>query len=321
MSRIKRLLAVLFCLLLTTTCVFAGEIDPEETCSLTVRCKHKAEDVTYAIWRVAAVDEDVHFTLTSQFKASKVKPNNTEDWAEIAETLAGYAESREIKARATDDTNRNGEAYFDELPTGLYLVIGESYTYNGKTYEQDPFLIALPTRSDNTEPWEYDVVTIRKSAERVEEPDEPEKPTVDVEVLKIWSGEDETAVRPDYITVHLLRDGTIYDTVTLNRGNNWEYEWKDLPADHTWRVTEAVVPEGYSVIVRRDGYDFVIVNTYEPPEEPSVIPDVPDVPDHPAPDKPEELPKTGTMQWLVPLLLGAGILLFVLGLIRRRQED
>lgn len=318
MSPIKRLLAVVLCLLLTMTCVYAGEIDPEKDCSLTVRCKHKLEDVTYAIWRVATVNEDVKFTLTSRFKDSKVKPNDTENWAEIAETLAGYVESRELEPRDTDDTDRNGEAYFAGLPTGLYLVVGESYTYNGKTYEQDPFLIALPTRSDNTEPWEYDVVTIRKPAERVEEPDEPEKTTVDVEVLKIWSGEDETAHRPASVTVHLLRDGKIYDTVTLDRSCNWEYEWTDLPADHTWRVTEAVVPEDYTVIVRRDGYDFVIINTYEPPQEPPVTPDKPQPPQ---PDTPEELPKTGTQQWLVPLLLGAGILLFALGLIRRRQED
>lgn len=319
MRDIKRLLAVLLCAVLLSTCVFAGEIDPNKDCSLTVRCKHPVEDVTYAIWRVAKVNEDVRFTKIDEFKNARVSVNDTDDWEDIAETLVGFVESREIDCLETADTNSRGRAEFDELDTGLYLVIGEPYTYDGKTYEQDPFLVALPTRSDNTEPWEYDVTTIRKPSEKVDEPEE----TVDVSVLKIWSGDDDSLVRPASVTVHLLRDGSIYDTVTLNRRNNWTYGWSDLPAGHTWRVTEAEVPADYSVLVRRNGYDFVIVNTYDVPEEPQTPqePDI-DIPDEEVPlEKPEELPKTGTLQWIVPLLLGLGALLFLMGLLRRRQED
>lgn len=319
MNNIKRLLAVLLCAVLLSTCVFAGEINPNKTCALTVRCKHEVEDVTYAIWRVASVSDDVDFRLTSDFRASKVRPNDTDDWDDMAETLVGYVESRELDPLATDDTNSRGRANFEKLKTGLYLVIGEPYTYNGKTYEQDPFLIALPTRSDNTQPWEYDVTTIRKPAERVEEPEK-----VEVSVLKIWSGDDDSQIRPASITVQLLRDGKVYDTVTLNRRNNWSFVWSDLPTGHTWRVSETEVPEGYSVLVQRNGNGFIIINTYEAPEVPPVPPDDPgieDIPDDDVPlEKPEELPETGTTQWMVPLLLAAGAVLFLLGLLRRRQE-
>lgn len=316
MNNIKRLLTVLLCAVLLSTCVFAGEINPNKTCELTVRCKHEVEDVTYAIWRVAEVDENVSFSYVSPFKNKGFhSANDHDDWEDTAETLAGYVEQKEIAPLATDDTNSRGRANFEKLKTGLYLVIGEPYTYNGKTYEQDPFLIALPTRSDNTQPWEYDVTTIRKTAEKVEEP----KQTVDVEALKIWSGDDDSLIRPASVTVHLLQDGFIYDTVTLNRRNNWGYVWTDLPAGHTWRVTEAEVPAGYSVLVQRSDNKFVIINTYHKPEEPD---DTVEIPDDDVPlEKPEELPKTGTLQWIVPLLLGAGALLFLLGLLRRRQED
>lgn len=319
MNNIKRLLAVLLCAVLLSTCVFAGEINPNKTCALTVRCKHQTSGVTFAIWRVASVSEDVSFRLTSDFRASKVRPNDTDDWADMAETLMGYVESRALDPLDTDDTNSRGEASFRGLKTGLYLVVGESYTYNGKTYEQDPFLIALPYRSDNTQPWEYDVTTIRKPAQRVEEPEKK----VEVSVLKIWSGDDDSRIRPASITVQLLRDGKVYDTVTLNRRNNWSYAWTELPAGHSWRVTEADVPADYSVLVRRNDNDFVIVNTYDAPETPPVSPDDPgiEIPDDDVPlHKPEELPETGTTQWMVPLLLAAGAVLFLLGLLRRRQE-
>ena len=90
-----------------------------------------------------------------------------------------------------------------------------------------------------------------------------------------------------------------------------------LPAVFVWRVTEVEVPAGYSVLVQRSGTKFVIVNTYDVPEPPD---DIEDIPDDDVPLDRPTLPKTGTTQWIVPLLLSAGALLFLLGLLRRRQE-
>ena len=126
MNNIKRLLTVLLCAVLLSTCVFAGEINPNKTCELTVRCKHEVEDVTYAIWRVAEVDEDVRFRYVSPFKNKGFhSANDHDDWEDTAETLAGYVEQKEIAPLATDDTNSRGRANFEKLKTGLYLVIGE----------------------------------------------------------------------------------------------------------------------------------------------------------------------------------------------------
>ena len=319
MNNFKRLLSVLLCVVLLSTCVYAGEINPGKTCALTVRCKHTVEDVAYAIWRVAEVDADVRFRYVSPFKNKGFhSANDHDDWEDTAETLAGYVEREKIAPLAIAETNARGNATFEKLKTGLYLVIGEPYTYDGKTYEPDSFLVALPTRSDNTQPWEYDVTTIRKSAGQVEHPTQK----VDVEVLKIWSGDDGIS-RPASVTVQLLQNGQVYDTVTLNRRNNWEHRWTELPAGFVWRVTEAQVPAGYSVLVQRNGNKFVIINTYDVPEEPQKPKppeDFEDIPDEDVPlDKPT-LPETGTTQWIVPLLLSAGALLFLLGLLRRRQE-
>lgn len=319
MNNFKRLLSALLCVVLLSTCVYAGEINPGKTCALTVRCKHTVEDVSYAIWRVAEVDADVRFRYVSPFKNKGFhSANDHDDWEDTAETLAGYVERERIAPLAIAETNARGNATFEKLKTGLYLVLGEPYTYDGKTYEQDSFLIALPTRSDNTQPWEYDVTTIRKPAGQVEHPTQK----VDVEVLKIWSGDD-GILRPASVTVQLLQNGQVYDTVTLNRRNNWEHRWTELPAGFVWRVTEAQVPAGYSVLVQRNGNKFVIINTYDVPEEPQKPKppeDFEDIPDDDVPlDKPK-LPETGTSQWIVPLLLSAGALLFLLGLLRRRQE-
>ncbi len=316
MVYLKRLLAVLLCVLAMVTCVFAGEISPNTAnCSLTVNCAHDLSEVNYAIWRVASVDEDVTFALTPGFAASRADVNNTELWPYLAEALAGYTDVQQVSANARATTDRSGYAYFSGLATGLYLVRGETYLFEGKTYEPSPFLIALPTRSDNTTPWQYQVITQNKPSELVQDQ------TVDVSVLKIWSGDDDTAVRPAGITVHLLQDGRIFDTIVLDSYNNWSFTWTKLESGHSWRVAEGGLPEHYTVQVRRDGHDFVIINTYTQPETPPT-PDTPDPekPDPPKPDSPT-LPETGTLQWIVPLLLGAGAMLFLLGLLKRRQES
>ena len=326
MSRLKRSVAALLCLLLVGICAFAEEIDPDRTCSLTVRCRYKVEGVVYSLWRVADVDEDVQFTLTSDFRKSRAKVNDlSEDgWQEAAEVLARWAEKKDIPADNSRATDRDGEACFRRLETGLYLVIGDGYTYQDQAYEQDPFLIALPTRSDAEEAWEYDVVTRRKPAEKVD------SGVIDVEVLKVWRNDDQ-ALRPMSVTVQLLKDGQVEDTAVLSIKNNWRCIWKGLPDDHTWRISEEDVPEGYTVLIRRDGDSYTIINTAEPDQSDRPIqpvdPTNPTNPTNPtkptkpvSPGRPGDLPVTGTLWWMVPLLGGLGAGLFVLGLLRRRRE-
>lgn len=321
MNNIKRLLTVLLCAALLSTCVFAQYVDPyRNDCTLTVRCKHEVEGVLFSIWQVGKIDQNAGFTKTSDFAGARVNLNNTGDWADLAETLAGFAESRKIDPLETDDTNKQGRAVFRDLRAGLYLVVGQPYTVDNKVYQTEPFLVSLPTRSDNTQPWDYDVLTAIKASEWVDNVE-----TDEVSVLKIWSGDDDSLVRPASITVQLLQNGLVYDTVTLNRRNNWEYQWTGLPAGSVWRVAEVDVPEEYFVLVRRNDNDFVIINTYENLKKPQIPEwpgdsDIVDIPDGDVPLDRPTLPETGTTQWIVPLLLSAGMVLFLMGLLRRRQE-
>ena len=117
--------------------------------------------------------------------------------------------------------------------------------------------------------------------------------------------------RPTEVIVQLLRDGKVYDTVSLNSGNNWRYTWSDLDDSYTWTVVEKAC-KGYTVQVERDGITFVITNTREV-----------DVPDNPTPPKPTKptLPQTGQLWWPVPLLMMGGLLFLVIGLFYRRRTS
>lgn len=135
----------------------------------------------------------------------------------------------------------------------------------------------------------------------------------------MWNDDRHENQRPKEIIVQLLRDGKVYDMVTLNKDNNWRYTWSGLGSSYTWTVVEKE-NSGYTVQVERDGITFVITNTYVP-EEPE-----PTEPTEPTPTKPTNptkpnLPQTGQLWWPVPVLLIAGLLFVILGLIRRRRFD
>ena len=62
------------------------------------------------------------------------------------------------------------------------------------------------------------------------------------------------------MTVDLLRDGEVYDTVKLDKSNNWTHIWSKLAPGHDWTVRETDVPEGYTASIERVGTAFRITN-------------------------------------------------------------
>ncbi len=165
-----------------------------------------------------------------------------------------------------------------------------------------------------------------------------------VSVRKVWRLDD-GGTAADSVTVHLLRGGTVADTVVLDADNSWTYTWTRLDDRYVWTVEEADVPDGFTAAVTRSGWTFTIINddTGEPedpedpdeppspdiPEDPDqpTEPDLPDTPDTPdTPDVPEnpDVPSTGDPTWNGPLALlclaslAGAVVLGILGLRRTR---
>lgn len=89
-----------------------------------------------------------------------------------------------------------------------------------------------------------------------------------VPVRKDWSDSDnQDGLRPDGITVNLLKNGEVVDSAVLNAGNNWYHEFAvdgNASDANAYSVAEASAPDGYtkSDAVIKDGI-FVITNTHE----------------------------------------------------------
>ncbi len=308
-------LALALCLGALAPGALAAGIDMTKPCSLTVVFEDGGKGVAgseFELYRVGGALESGRFTLSGEFARYNVSLDGLDasGWRAAAQTLAAYARRDGIAPDGRAETDRDGRAEFGPLTPGLYLVVGGRTVSGGMVYTPEPFLVSLPGAGEDGA-WDYSV-TARCKFDG--EPVPPPGDTVDVKVIKVWRG-DGAQQRPEEITVELLRDGKVYDTVTLSAGNNWRHTWEGLDASHSWQAVEKTIPEGYTASISREGITFVITNTLEPSEEPEPEPSAPPEPGEPT------LPQTGQLWWPAPLLAISGALLLLLGWGLRRRDE
>lgn len=336
-NRLRRWSALFFLLALLGSfpgaALAAGGVDLARTGSITVVLREGGED------REAV--PDARITL---YHAADVKTENgklvyqyTPDFAPcgaalddlnaegLAEHLAGYA-AREKLTGVTGTTGRDGRVTFEDLPMGLYLAVQKGRVSG--YYTMVPFLITLPMMNGEGTGWLYDVEASPKVQPRPDTPGDTTRRTV----KKVWRGGEDR--RPDEITVHLLRDGEVYQTAVLSAENGWKHTWTGLDDRCRWSVVEADVPEDYTVTYSGTGVTITITNTADgpTPPSPSETPPPGETPPPPTGTTPPpgestpptpptpELPQTGALWWPVPLLACAGILLFACGFALRERS-
>ncbi len=312
----KRMGTLLVCLLavllwLPAPAMAAETIDVDRNVSLTIAYQGNGETISggvFDLYYVAAVSPQGEFTLAGDFAAYPVRVNELDaaGLRELAATLSGYVQRDDITPLDSGSTDAGGWLTFPckqtGLAPGLYLVMGHPCSQNGYDYWPEPFVVCLPGQDGETGALNYDLAVVPKH----DVP--PEGETVTHKVLKVWDddgGEDE---RPAEVTVQLLQDGDVYDTVALTAENNWRYTWDGLDASCVWNVVETV-PEGYTVTVVQEGLTFVITNSMDVT-----------TPVYPPDDDPD-LPQTGQLWWPVPVLVAAGLFLILLGQVRRRGDN
>jgi hypothetical protein len=214
---------------------------------------------SYAVDMSELVEATSNFSLISSIDEHDGDEENDES-ANLAETLATYAERDKLKSDESGTTDKDGVVEFyeedDNIERGIYLVIPEPLVEDNIRYIAESFLVALPGYDEGIADYSVEAYPKLQSEEI---PD-----TTVMQVAKIWLDTGFENNRPNQIEAQLLRNGEVYDTQTLTKDNNWRYTWYDLDGQYIWKVLEKEVPKGYTLSLETEGYRAIMTNKIVP---------------------------------------------------------
>lgn len=284
-------------------------------------CKNDTTTVSNAEWSIYKVGErkEADFVLTGEFSDYPIDMSDFTDASKmqaVADTLDNYAKTDGITPVSTGKTDANGEVKLSADSVGLYLVSGKSFENTTAKFTPSPSLIEID--KDIVAEGQITVYT-KFTYEEIPAGDS------DYGVRKSWIVPDgQEKLIPDNIKVEIYRDGKLFDTVTLDADNNWEYFWKDDTAAE-WSVKEIDIPANYTVVTKNNDKLFLIENTYKSDsssntDSSSSTPDSSSSGSDSSSSTPDNIPQTGSLNWPVPVLIGGGVILIAAGWRVSRKE-
>lgn len=287
LRKIKPMLLILLAaLLIAFSCVCASAADASDVnlqkrglIRLTLCDKDNnyvsIPDDTFTVFKVGSVERMADGSLKHEYM-----PDFTSAGASLedisAEGLADHLFAYAVYFGVDGIEQKFGEdeaVYFKDLDVGLYLV---AQTGNIDGYFQTtPFLVSIPVIAYDGSIWMYNIDATPKT----QMTPNPELFDTTFAVQKVWKNDG--AAIADSLSIQLLEDGKVVDTVTLSAENGWKYKWAGLSNAHRYSVFETQVPDGYVVSYNTEGDLTTITNTYEPPADYPGEPNEPTTPDEP----------------------------------------
>jgi hypothetical protein len=217
----------------------------------------------------------------------------------------------EILPCTTSLSDRNGKVEFSNLTEGVYLITGEEW--NNGSYAFTPKAALVEFSGEEVEITNNYLTRDRTLPGQA----------ITKEVVSIWNDDGSKDLRPQFVTVSLFCDGTLYDQAILNEDNNWRHTWTHLTSASCWQLSGGEAPESYFVELTDEDNEFVLLyNTTEKEGEDESEAIRLAVNDTQPVEREETSHLTVQLWWPVPLLAVCGVILFCFGvkLYRKQME-
>lgn len=295
--------AILLCLLLLLPACAAAGINDKNTLNVSLSYKGKAlASADLELYRLADLADDGQILWNPE----EHNGIDLQQWDAdgVTDDIEAYIKEKEIQENPDGEYIESKGLYtWKNLQRGVYFFTGTQGYIGDDYFTLSPGVVKLPYvdfEDEQPREWKNELTVSNKL--------EP-KPTT-IKVRKRWDDGD-YASRPKQITVCLLRDEKCIDEhVTLSKANGWTHTWTDREQQYTWTVAEETnlaslgyKKPDYKKVQQSDGtVCFEIVNYRPTPKDPT-------------------LPQTGLDWWPVAILAIAGMTMFFLGWLRRRQEE
>ena len=277
----RNILALLVSSLLIFACspaVFAEDFDPlkKGDISVTLMEQYDNEAIVGAelsVYHVATVNLNANGKLVYDYTDSFKNLEIDIDDPSLSTNLDAYVLAHSIP-NIKMITDENGTAICNDLALGLYFI-RQSGTVEGFA-PCTPFVVSVPSLNDDS--YLYNVNASPKTeVARL----------ISIAIKKVWNTDVSTPAS-DSVTVQLLKNDNVINTVTLNDQNNWQVTFTEMPASDAYSIKEINIPDGFTATYTQSGYNFTVTNT-------------------------STLIQTGQLIWPIPLLAVVGMLLIVVG--------
>lgn len=262
----KNYISAIFCMLCFVLCIISGTFSATVNAaqggnaSLTLNCVKDGEVISGMEWQIYHVADDLTGDkpkLTKSFnkyrKEITLGDGSLTAMSQLASTLKGYTLKGKIKPTQTAISDDEGKAKFTNLACGYYLITAKKFKKDHIAWESEP-LLAILTQEDD-----YQMDAFPKMNYITLDASE-----VQFTVKKVWENDENMPhLRSVYITAEIYKDDEFDHLIRLDESNDWTYSWTGDPGAD-WFVIEQEVPNDYVVVYRKQGVEYVIVNTYTP---------------------------------------------------------
>ena len=284
----KKLMCFCLALLLLTAIPLmaaAQEFDPNQKGSISVSLTAKngedaMEGAELSVFYVASAtytDGALLYVYTDAFASCGIDLQDLE----LTQKLDAFVENNTIECQKIV-TDHKGNALCEDLPMGLYFV-KQTGTVEGFS-PCTSFLVTIPMETENG--YQYDVDASPKTdVERLSP----------ITIKKVWNT-GTTVGLPGSVTVQLLRGEEVVETAVLNKQNNWQTVYEDMPESDAYSIKEVDVPKGYTATYSQKGYVFTVTNT-------------------------STLIQTGQVVWPIPVFALAGLVLMMIGFVILKKSE
>ena len=252
----------------------------------TIKTESEDKSAEFRLWYYEDIDNDGKYTAadTRYFYTETVTTD--ENGNEIKTPgFVKYDGTRDI-LEYTIHTSKDGELNIDrKMLEGIIYYLQETMAPEGYDLDTTVYIICdtpeiaeqAKTMLDDAElaysvteePQKFDYLGAIDSDKPLEV-EVVNRSIIEVKVDKEWADdENRDGIRPDSVTVDLLGDGEVVDTVTIGEEDDWSHVFSRLPKMKDGKQIEYTVTEkaidGYTPTVNGDiRQGYVIVNEHKP---------------------------------------------------------
>lgn len=277
----------------------------------------KLSDVKISIYYVGSTDKNSNFIFSDAFGSCSINAEQGDnDKDSFAQTLYGYVLLNNIKPIAQKSTDTIGEALFTEtengLQKGIYLVKAEKTIQNGYVYTSDALTATLYESSDSTSDDTENIPNVIQPKVKKRMIADPKDEKISIAATKKWDDDNNSDLRSSSVTIKLFKDNELYDTAVLQDDNKWYHCWNNIDGSSELYIAEIPV-DNYKGLINKKDSNYVIVNTLSAGSKTTSQP-------HDSNKQtPSVLPQTGTLWWVIPIFLSAGLFFIAVGYLLRRK--